>query len=257
MTRITYTLLFSVLAVLASACAMQDGEPWGWVEGGATASGSIVEEGGAPGAQVTIDSASATLGVRLVETTSSSAGSGATFDPQSPPDGYGLCHNGHCHSDDGELVPYEDIRAELASSGGTVERTVARLAGQGGLAAPISLERQAVVEPATVDTVEVEFNLSIAGSVMIDGDVYALEIVTGPFLMTSSADLAFGPDEPAERTVGVDAAFDTADFFDGVDWAAAEQSGDTIKFTQTINKVQRDALIVALREGSLSFQAHH
>ena len=36
-----------------------------------------------------------------------------TFDPQNPPEGYSLCHNGHCHSASGELVDYEDIQAEL------------------------------------------------------------------------------------------------------------------------------------------------
>lgn len=39
---------------------------------------------------------------------------GATFDPADPPPGYGLCHGGHCHADDGSLVSYADIQAELA-----------------------------------------------------------------------------------------------------------------------------------------------
>lgn len=37
-----------------------------------------------------------------------------TFDPASPPPGYSLCHGGHCHSDDGRLVDYAEIEAELA-----------------------------------------------------------------------------------------------------------------------------------------------
>ncbi len=42
-------------------------------------------------------------------------GSGTTtFDPADPPPGYTLCHGGHCHADDGALVPYEEIEAELA-----------------------------------------------------------------------------------------------------------------------------------------------
>jgi len=47
------------------------------------------------------------------------------FDPADPPEGYSLCHNGHCHADSGELVDYEDISAELAggqtSAGGVVQ----------------------------------------------------------------------------------------------------------------------------------------
>jgi len=47
-------------------------------------------------------------------------GSGATlaFDPADPPEGYGLCHNGHCHRDDGALVDYAVISAEVSGGGG-------------------------------------------------------------------------------------------------------------------------------------------
>jgi hypothetical protein len=45
------------------------------------------------------------------------------FDPANPPPGYSLCHNGHCHSDDGRLVSYEDIAAELAQ-GSAARRVV-------------------------------------------------------------------------------------------------------------------------------------
>jgi len=40
------------------------------------------------------------------------------FDPQNPPEGYSLCHNGHCHSASGELVDYEDIQEELNLASG-------------------------------------------------------------------------------------------------------------------------------------------
>jgi hypothetical protein len=42
---------------------------------------------------------------------------GVAFDPAHPPAGYGLCHNGHCHRDDGALISYEEISAELAGNG--------------------------------------------------------------------------------------------------------------------------------------------
>jgi hypothetical protein len=47
-------------------------------------------------------------------------GSGATlaFDPANPPEGYGLCHNGHCHRDDGALVDYAVISAEVTGGSG-------------------------------------------------------------------------------------------------------------------------------------------
>lgn len=50
----------------------------------------------------------------LVEATTEAAVASA-FDPAAPPPGYSLCHGGHCHADDGRLVSYEDIAAELAT----------------------------------------------------------------------------------------------------------------------------------------------
>ena len=40
------------------------------------------------------------------------------FDPQNPPPGYTLCHNGHCHNKDNELIDYEDIQEELNQASG-------------------------------------------------------------------------------------------------------------------------------------------
>ncbi len=48
------------------------------------------------------------------------------FDPANPPAGYGLCHGGHCHRDDGALISYAEITAEMAG-GGAALVTVATL----------------------------------------------------------------------------------------------------------------------------------
>jgi hypothetical protein len=50
----------------------------------------------------------------LVEARTS--GGASIFDPAHPPPGYTLCHAGHCHHEDGRLVSYEDIQAELGGS---------------------------------------------------------------------------------------------------------------------------------------------
>jgi hypothetical protein len=49
--------------------------------------------------------------VRFVVGETPQASSG--FDPANPPAGYSLCHNGHCHDDQGNLVDYEDIARTL------------------------------------------------------------------------------------------------------------------------------------------------
>ncbi|RKH48571.1 hypothetical protein [Corallococcus llansteffanensis] len=82
--------------------------------------------------QLRMDAASMRLG--SIDLLASSGGGGATtFDPSSPPPGYSLCHNGHCHSDSGELVDYEDIEAELGGGGGSTTTTVANLPVDGDL----------------------------------------------------------------------------------------------------------------------------
>jgi hypothetical protein len=43
------------------------------------------------------------------------AGGGLAFDPADPPAGYTLCHNGHCHAEDGSLHSYEEVEAEATS----------------------------------------------------------------------------------------------------------------------------------------------
>ncbi len=55
---------------------------------------------------------------RLELQTLETGGGGGTFDPATPPPGYSLCHNGHCHHESGALVDYVDIQAELNGGGG-------------------------------------------------------------------------------------------------------------------------------------------
>jgi hypothetical protein len=69
----------------------------------------------ASGYEVALDRAELVVGA-LDLIAAASAGAGA-FDPAHPPPGYSLCHNGHCHADDGRLVPYAAIEAELAGGG--------------------------------------------------------------------------------------------------------------------------------------------
>ncbi len=54
-----------------------------------------------------------TLGLEELVTSGGSTSS-STFDPAEPPPGYSFCHGGHCHADDGRLVSYAEVEAELA-----------------------------------------------------------------------------------------------------------------------------------------------
>jgi hypothetical protein len=70
--------------------------------------------------EVELDSVSLLVGAIAV-----SAGASGTieFSPSNPPAGYSLCHNGHCHSDDGRLVDYEDIAAQIGGEASSTEVT--------------------------------------------------------------------------------------------------------------------------------------
>lgn len=66
--------------------------------------------------------------VSLVARSGPGAAAGpAQFDPANPPPGYTLCHNGHCHHQDGRLVSYEAIEAELAGGGAATTFDIAQL----------------------------------------------------------------------------------------------------------------------------------
>lgn len=114
----------SLLAVLGGGgCGLDDGNPWGLVsvEVGAAfeAGASRLDETGrvktANDYRIVIDAFEVELGGADLLGQSDGA---SAFDPAAPPEGYSLCHNGHCHADDGRLVSYEDIAAELAGGGG-------------------------------------------------------------------------------------------------------------------------------------------
>jgi len=122
----------------ASGCTFSEGEPYGLVSASMQARYELRDDRdvGDDGwqklsneLQLRLDEARlAVERVDLIDAgggATASSATGAVFDPANPPPGYTLCHNGHCHSDSGDLVPYEDIQAELAAGGGTSSTALA------------------------------------------------------------------------------------------------------------------------------------
>lgn len=107
------------LCLAATACTLEDGNPWGSatisLEAGFDASASRLTDDGWWKTNNDYLLQLETFEVELTEASlfvqAGSQGSTA-FDPANPPEGYSLCHNGHCHADNGELVDYEDIQLE-------------------------------------------------------------------------------------------------------------------------------------------------
>jgi hypothetical protein len=115
---------------LASGCTLEDGDPWGLVQMDLEASfspeGRLNDQGQvrtSKGYLVTVEALEVQIQSASVDLLAE--GGATAFDPANPPAGYSLCHNGHCHRDDGALVDYEDIALELtgqaASAGGVTQ----------------------------------------------------------------------------------------------------------------------------------------
>lgn len=125
------TVLFAILVL--SGCADEVGHGFATLES-ATLSASLE-----PGDARELDGSILTnrayrvtvtrleIDIASVSLESLSSGSGSsTFDPADPPAGYGSCHGGHCHHEDGRLVEYTDIEAELAAGSGGGFTEIAR-----------------------------------------------------------------------------------------------------------------------------------
>lgn len=115
-----------MIALLLLACTAEPGRGFGEL-GSATLDANFVPGeardlgGGAVLTNLvyTVIPTAMTLELGTVSLLELQGGGGATFDPANPPEGYGLCHGGHCHRDDGALISYADVEAELAGGDAT------------------------------------------------------------------------------------------------------------------------------------------
>lgn len=181
------------------------------------------------GYEVKVASAAVGIGqVRLLELQGAAT---AAFDPADPPEGYSSCHGGHCHAEDGSLVPYAVIEAELAGADAelvpvvvlSAERTLDLWSGEViTLGHPGSPE----LPRAEISLLEAEItSLSVTatvtggdlgeGEVPLDLDLALDEVVAGTF--SWSVDRR-GPPAVA---LGVRWVVDGT-LFDGVDFAVDE-----------------------------------
>jgi hypothetical protein len=169
--------LFIFIAFL-SGCTLEPGDPWGevvWEVDAATEAGARSDDAGrwrtSKGYVVEVTRLS--VEVQSVGLSLRPEGAEVGFDPASPPAGYSLCHNGHCHRDDGALVDYEDIAVELAgaagSAGGVTQAVEAEVAlGEEPAALPLGpCSDDCQLSPGSL-------NLATArlGAVTIEGRAY-------------------------------------------------------------------------------------
>ena len=163
------------------------------------------------------------------------------FDPANPPDGYSLCHGGHCHAADGRLVDYADIEAELAGDSASFE-PVATLSTDGtfdllaGDRRRLESVEPSAELPATVIrrcSVDVEA-VRMSGSVTAGGLAEELLLVVDLDLdgaLTTGFDLEIDRDTPAVLDLTVEVVVDGT-VFDGIDLAGLAADG-TVHVTES------------------------
>lgn len=121
-------LLAGALLLSLSACTTDDGRPWGEIRPTLVVEQDFTEQlqHGAlrsnEGFLIEIEELALVL--EAFELALADGSAPTSFDPSNPPDGYSLCHNGHCHHADGRLVSYEEIVQELAGDTGASAQKV-------------------------------------------------------------------------------------------------------------------------------------
>jgi hypothetical protein len=108
-----------------AGCTFDDGHPWGEAEVGLRASFEVPAsrlraDGSVKTARdyaVKLDVLKLTFSTLTIGMSEGEGDTPAGFDPAAPPEGFSLCHNGHCHGADGKLYSYAEVAAAAAGGG--------------------------------------------------------------------------------------------------------------------------------------------
>ena len=228
----------AVALALLGACTFSDGEPFATIDASLSITAPIADDRALPdpgwqklASEYQVRLSAVELEAPAVELIDLGAG-GVGFDPANPPDGYSLCHNGHCHADDGRLVDYEDIAAELAGSGGS--QTVAVSMPVGAVNALAGEQRALdcvpgcdLGAPAEIGLVRLSVDrLAIAGTARdglepprIDGEIdFSVELGPESFAWLTSVELPI--DRDADPDVELTVALELVSrYLDQIDFA--------------------------------------
>lgn len=244
-------LLFT-LSQVTTGCSFTDGEPWSSLRVTLSSETSPDDLVGSP--DVELSTSPAALNLELVRVTTTSGGGGGEFDPSDPPAGYTLCHNGHCHAESGELVSYEDIRAEMQSGGGTSESTVGTASTDIDFSAPIAttVGPLPIASQGAVSRVDIESpNVVLNGTIQRGGSSVPMVARLGPidFGGVTLDGVNIGPDAPETRTLSLCATW-TDPLFDDIDLDGLEAQDDQILITKIVNADAAQAIIDALENAN-------
>ena len=267
--RLRGSLLIAAFALaVAASCAFEDGLPFGEADFDVKAAFDPADRADAGGLvrtsknysvrvdQLTLDAGAVTLSMIP------SGGETVDFDPADPPPGYTLCHNGHCHREDGALVSYDDVIAELAGEAGeggfTLVRSAVAAIDLDADPAPVPLDdcpNDCELSEGTLSSLEVALAaLSFTGHVFdqLTGDRARLPeagvaVRFDAALTQTLLDLVAGKIEEGKK-IGVRFDVDVVlpgALFDGIDWET-ELTGRNL--TATVDLTASETIPAALDE---------
>jgi hypothetical protein len=270
MRNVRHLLLASSLAW--GGCAIGPGGPFASVDGTIASSYAVsldrvLPDGWARLAsdyQVRIDSATVGVVDAELRARAGGGGGGGTFDPANPPPGFSLCHGGHCHRDDGALIPFEEIQADLAAGGAPTVTTLVRFPVSAQLDALLDAERTLECEGScdlpltTITESRAGVNLLFVQGAVRDSRASSRLVGEVPFqLSADAAVLRTSTQIPSDRShpphiilrIRVELR---PEHFDEVDWAVLDRSAGTIELSLAANPNALDQIVDAFSASGLA-----
>ncbi len=230
------------LLLATSGCTLEDGAGWADARAGVAArlAGERTVETD-QGFVVRLDALALTVdGVALYSAAAAGAGP-ATFDPADPPPGYTLCHGGHCHTSDGALESYDEIRAKLAGGAGQATEVLhGVLAGGGRLdvlaGARLALPEQPLGSVRVTSVAPRVRALDLEGAVTLGDEEVPVVVALAPDVPVPLREgpdaeglpLSLGPDGPRDVELECEVEVGGA-LLDGVRWPNLARVGGAIR----------------------------
>ncbi len=242
MNRTEFSLL--TIALLLAGCTYEPGSPWGYLD--AELQIDPVSDSG----DVEVISQSITLDEMQLRAPAEAAAGAQDFDPSDPPPEFTLCHQDHCHHEDGYTVSYDDIAAGVGfESGGQITAARRKLETSLGLNQGADQE----VEFRLVDQVSINEaaltidQLYIEAQLENGGEVYDLQITlamaTRPF--RTGISYRIGRDSPERQRAELEIDWPDSLFaeLEHLDGAVESASDNTIVVHGTSNHQLRNELV--------------
>ena len=236
----------AAIALMVAGCTFEPGNPWGYLDTELTAD-AVDDSGGAE-----LHTQSVRFGEFELRAPGDAGGGVDDFDPADPPPGFTLCHQDHCHHEDGGIYTYDEIeegtgldpdqpvsikRVDLAT--GPLD-----LLQSAGFAEQFSIADETRVNEVAVAVDELAVEGTIDdGDKSVDVDI-SLAMSTRP--LSTGVLYEFGRDEPETQQMELqirwpdDLFDDLAELDDLIDDA---DDGDTIEIHGTSHPDLRETLV--------------